>query len=1010
MEGDEKLPCSEQGSNSSEQDSNSDNTADARVEERGQELLEEEEIVGGLLRGELINKRGDSIQRGGYKEPEMEAMTLLMKIEKLMTMIEAEKGIIEETHFKDYDRLDHLRSVSDQTQVVCQQCEEKMEILGKGLQGLKSSLTQIKDQMDKRITNDGLMSWLDTPKPHPSDYTGIAKEKRALQRASESRLSIGKGNVDIARLEAKVEKLEEEVTMTTEDAEEAERVAMEAVRLAEEAKKAAEEKRLADEKAAKILEEARKKKEEETRRKRMEEERKQAEEERLAGSPEELERRRREAERRNPNNWPSFVYSVEAGPIGIPIGCVVRVMEEGCSRGDINVEQLDQLTGIVQLDGVEELVGNIIQLTQTDPKMTFNLEEPLAIAIPHCAPRNVASREPVVKSLQEDGTWTELPTREVTIDDMKEYKFVEVRLPNPNATLTVVTRTRRETFTIQKRGGKVNSSVDSRVCFSFKQSTFRTSSDITLEVQTIDSATVHDLKVRHADVCDNLLTTSPILCCEISNQKTYKPFTMSLPVPPNPHKPRRPVTAMDRPDQKRAASGKPRPASAMPSAYQKEETAEDELHILTQAEDSDEWVRASDIQLTQSKNRDSVMWDTRRPPHRVIVLRTKPETTGPQAEKIVRQIEVTLTQRVTQLVLRQHSQDAGNVLIQCSDVHRMERTTRKLTEQGFEHGPALSQEIIMGEGQVISVQFRGNLQMSQQEEPVTKFVYNSHIKACLNFDVMEIDKYAQKGIDCYRGFAQVFTRGLVPKVLDVDEDKTIRNKKGGPRVEMVEEDIMLCEMLISLPKPEPESPKPIVNRVPVKFNSHGLVGNDILRHLASEVGEEWRRLAQCLNIRRARIQAIVRNNVNSDSEQVIYDMLLTWAKKVPRSMNKVDILCHALMQCGRSDLVEELKDRDLDYRQEKAMVLRETVLNKAFIRVAQNSYVINDWRCFARRFGLGPDDVADIEGQSTGVRDRCFKVLVVWSGKNPDCNIEGFIKLLRKSKYHHAANQLENGI
>ena len=45
------------------------------------------------------------------------------------------------------------------------------------------------------------------------------------------------------------------------------------------------------------------------------------------------------------------------------------------------------------------------------------------------------------------------------------------------------------------------------------------------------------------------------------------------------------------------------------------EAAEDELHVLIQEEDSNEWVH-SDMQVTQSKNKDSVMWDTRRPPHR----------------------------------------------------------------------------------------------------------------------------------------------------------------------------------------------------------------------------------------------------------------------------------------------------------------------------------------------------------------------------------------------------------
>jgi hypothetical protein len=78
------------------------------------------------------------------------------------------------------------------------------------------------------------------------------------------------------------------------------------------------------------------------------------------------------------------------------------------------------------------------------------------------------------------------------------------------------------------------------------------------------------MKLRHTGVCDNLLTTSPIITCTMSKERAYKPFTLSLPVPPNPHKPRRPVTAMDRGEKRRAPSGKPRPASAMPSAYQKE--------------------------------------------------------------------------------------------------------------------------------------------------------------------------------------------------------------------------------------------------------------------------------------------------------------------------------------------------------------------------------------------------------------------------------------------------------
>ena len=65
---------------------------------------------------------------------------------------------------------------------------------------------------------------------------------------------------------------------------------------------------------------------------------------------------------------------------------------------------------------------------------------------------------------------------------MQEYKFVEARLPSTECTLAVVTRFRREEVTIYRRGGKVTATVDPRICFTFKQSTFKQNTKITYEV------------------------------------------------------------------------------------------------------------------------------------------------------------------------------------------------------------------------------------------------------------------------------------------------------------------------------------------------------------------------------------------------------------------------------------------------------------------------------------------------------------------------------------------------
>ena len=49
-------------------------------------------------------------------------------------------------------------------------------------------------------------------------------------------------------------------------------------------------------------------------------------------------------------------------------------------------------------------------------------------------------------------------------------------------TLAVVTRFRREEVTVPKRGCKVAASVDPRVCFIFKQGSYKQNFNISLEV------------------------------------------------------------------------------------------------------------------------------------------------------------------------------------------------------------------------------------------------------------------------------------------------------------------------------------------------------------------------------------------------------------------------------------------------------------------------------------------------------------------------------------------------
>ena len=50
--------------------------------------------------------------------------------------------------------------------------------------------------------------------------------------------------------------------------------------------------------------------------------------------------------------------------------------------------------------------------------------EPLLVTIPHCAPR-VASREAIIRVISDDGRWTDYPTTEATVEDMKVHVSLE---------------------------------------------------------------------------------------------------------------------------------------------------------------------------------------------------------------------------------------------------------------------------------------------------------------------------------------------------------------------------------------------------------------------------------------------------------------------------------------------------------------------------------------------------------------------------------------------------------
>lgn len=85
-----------------------------------------------------------------------------------------------------------------------------------------------------------------------------------------------------------------------------------------------------------------------------------------------------------------------------------------------------------------------------------------------------------------------------------------------------------------------------------------------IQVQPVELSAVTDLKQRNPVECGHLLATSPILKFSIMNRKFAKPLLLTIPLPPNTSKPKRPQTAAAG-SRSEGGSQEPRPLTARPS-------------------------------------------------------------------------------------------------------------------------------------------------------------------------------------------------------------------------------------------------------------------------------------------------------------------------------------------------------------------------------------------------------------------------------------------------------------
>ncbi|XP_074661596.1 death domain-containing protein 1-like [Tubulanus polymorphus] len=345
------------------------------------------------------------------------------------------------------------------------------------------------------------------------------------------------------------------------------------------------------------------------------------------------------------------------------------------------------------------------------------------------------------------------------------------------------------------------------------------------------------------------------------------------------------------------------------------------------------------------------------------VVRTKTTVDDSEARQFASYIEDYLSQKVTKFVVKQRGDEPNSVAVECATLPKLDKTQERLEEEGFDDGPDVGPDIQLHEGDVVEVMFKGNVK-NEDDSPLL-FAFNSQLRSGVGFWATEASQYLQRQYPVFRGMIQMYKRTEEVKVVTPEPETVAMKAAAKKRMSLVEKKVqpadeteqqatteddqtadqvapsdgeeqddgpkyvtevrhdLLCQLMVNIPKDHIEPVHPIV-KAPVVLlsNIKDPVDDEYLHHLAEELGDEWKKLAHYLGLRRVRVQAIICNiNKNTgqrrSDEEAKYEMLTTWMKRLPRGANKVSILRKCLSRTGRRDLVEELLDVEKDFIADK---------------------------------------------------------------------------------------------
>ncbi|XP_070564863.1 uncharacterized protein [Ptychodera flava] len=596
-----------------------------------------------------------------------------------------------------------------------------------------------------------------------------------------------------------------------------------------------------------------------------------------------------EMDNKNPKKWDCRRCYIGNDENEDQLLCVIRAPHGVLDGVEIVCSEEDHLLkGAV---GMREMpFSHVVKL---EPQ-NITLSKFALVAIPYDGSLRSRDREIVVKTTATGKNWRLMSTNSTdrTFDEYKGKAFAEVRI-NKFSTFVAISRMVRDHARMDRRGGTLTSSVERRVSITYPVQTFRSPTEVSIEVQMVDATTVAQLRDRICDRYGDIESCSPIVYVSyFSSPKFYKAMTVRIPLPNS--------TSRQEEKEKASAHGRPpsqqsRPSTSMEPGLRsrsKDSQAVDYVPHVMGRTGKEPWKEFSGNLINTAILKNDVIEFQLEKPIDMLLLIMSPTGGQMHRPKIAAALERLTKTSLVNIIFHQYEYERDRALVQLVQEDQCYQTVERLMKHGFVGPPDPSKIIELQEEQEICMKFNGNICRVDEEE--TKFTFYRGRPTRLEFRIKEVNQYRNFASDSHIGTVEFYA-----KESDIMYSNT-------DQAEVKETERFLDKLPIFLPKLDQGPPRPKTScKTAVKIE--GSMSEDNLRNLSQRIGPDFETIGAYLGFDQPKIQRIKRDNPNSVEDQV-FDMLISWRNSERRSADKISKLCNALRRSGRIDLTEYMKE------------------------------------------------------------------------------------------------------